>query len=68
MPPGSVRDIFLGSATLCSIATANHGERGLTCFERAYRRADRINRLAQPGTRAWLATFEGEYDLCIMPR
>jgi hypothetical protein len=59
---------FTAFHELCRIAVTQHGERGFTCFETAYRRALRINRQARPDSSVVMNGANAEYRLCVSAR
>jgi hypothetical protein len=70
LPPGSSAggpafQAFLG---LCQIAVKQHGQRGFTCFETAFRRGLRTNRLVRPGSTSAIDAANAEYQLCVSAR
>jgi hypothetical protein len=70
LPPGSSAGgkAFEAFHGLCRIAVEQHGARGFTCFESAWRRSLRMNRRMEPGSSTAAQAANAEYQLCVSAR
>lgn len=70
LPPGSSAGgrAFQALLGICQTAVRDHGQRGFTCFDTAFRRGLRLNRVVRPGSSSAADAALAEYKLCVSAR